>query len=75
MSSAKSMNKAYRNGWILVLAIAVFVVVFFVFVLRTNENSPAPAWDMGGESFVPASSNHANGYYSPVEDAAKGGQQ
>ena len=31
------MKKAYRNGWMLLLAVTVFVVVFFLFILQTNE--------------------------------------
>ncbi len=73
MSANKSMKKAYRNGWILVLLAACFVVALFLFVLKTNENPPAPDWDMGGKRFVPASSPYANGYYSPVERSGKAG--
>ena len=75
MVSDASLNKAFRNAWILVALAAVFVVLVAWFVFRTNDPSHEPRWDMGGDRFVPASSNHAEGYYSPVEAPAKESEQ
>ena len=70
-----SLSKAFRNAWILVALAALFVLLVAWFVYRTNEPGRAPEWDMGGERFVPASSNHAEGYYSPVEAPVKESDQ
>lgn len=70
-----SLNKAFRNAWILVALAAVFVLLVAFFAFRTNEPSPKPEWDMGGDRFVPASSNHAEGYYRPVDAPAKENDQ
>lgn len=70
-----SLHKAFRNAWILVALAAVFVLLVAFFAFRTNEPSHEPQWDMGGKSFVPASSNHADGYYSPVEAPVKESDQ
>ena len=67
-----ALKKAFRNAWILVVLAAVFIVVVVLFVYRTNANPPEPEWNMGGVPFVPASSNHAEGYYSPVDGPTKG---
>ena len=70
-----SLNKAFRNAWILVGLAALFILLVAFFAFRTNEPSHQPQWDMGGDRFVPASSNHATGYYSPVEAPAKESDQ
>ena len=57
----RGLKKAYRNGWILVLAALVFVVLVFAYALRTNEPAQPPTWNMGGKPFVPASSTYGNG--------------
>ena len=63
------LKRAFRNGYILLCEAFVFVVIFFLFVLRFSLNAPKPGWEMGGQKFVPASSDYGNGYYVlPVKD-------
>lgn len=66
---APDLNKAYRNGWILIILATIAVVLFFTFVFTLNYPGKPETWDMGGHSFVPASSNEATGWYSPVNPA------
>ena len=63
----KTLKSGYRRGWLLWGLAVLFIVVFFMFVLDKNEPGKKTEWDMGGKSFVPASSPYANGYYLPVE--------
>jgi hypothetical protein len=70
----QDLKRAFRGGWILWIIAALFVVLMSFFVRKTNENAPPRKWDMGGKSFVPASSTHGNGYYSPVTELENGGQ-
>lgn len=71
----KELKIAFRNAWILWALAAAFIVAMSLFVRRTNENPPPRKWDMGGESFVPASSTYGNGYYSPVSKDDQGGNE
>jgi len=70
-----TLKRAFRNGWLLLLAAMAFVVLVFVFTLESNTPAPAPAWDMGGEPFVPASSHTADGYFVPPAAGQEGGQR
>lgn len=71
----KTLKKAYRNAWILVILVAAFSAVFFALTLAVNGSAPEPQWDMGGVPFVPASSDRANGYYSPVSVPKEGADE
>ena len=71
----RGLKKAYRNGWLLVLAALAFVVLVVAYALKTNEPAPTPSWNMGGKPFVPASSTYGNGYWSPVEGRGQGGKR
>lgn len=62
----RQLKHAYKNAWILWLAVVVAVLLFFGFTLKSVPNPPPPKWEMGAKPFVPASSTYANGYYAPV---------
>ena len=62
----KALERGYRNAWVLTLLGAVYVVLFYLLATATNHPGAPVEWDMGGEAIVPASSPHADGYYSPV---------
>lgn len=63
-----NLRKSFRNAWMLIILSLVFIVSFFLFTLRLNEPGREARWDMGGESFVPASSVYGEGYYLPVDE-------
>ena len=67
----KELERAFRNGWVLTAISLVFVVVFCWLVFVTNMSDPEVEWDMGGEPFVPASHEMAEGYYLPVEQGGE----
>ncbi len=60
------LKRAFWNAWILWALAAAFIVAMSIFVRKTKENPPPRQWDMGGKSFVPASSTYGNGYFSPL---------
>ncbi len=72
METESDLKTAFRNGWLLTLAIVAFVLLFFVFVLYFSYNAPKPGWEMGGKKFVPAQSEYGEGYYLPVKQPGKG---
>ena len=61
----ESLNRAFRNSWILVVVVTVLIIGFFAFTLAFARGAPRSGWDMGGVSFVPASSTYGNDYYTP----------
>ena len=67
------LKKAFRNGWILLAAAVIFIVGFFAFTLFFSLKAPKPGWEMGGEDFVPARSDKAEGYFVPPINPKKGG--
>lgn len=75
------LGRGYRKAWFLVLLGVIYIVLFFVFATNTSPpGHDVVEWDMGGTSFVPASSMAADGYYLPVTepdwlDFDKGGSQ
>ena len=66
------LKKAFRNGYLLLGGAFVFIILFFLWVLHFSLDAPKETWEMGGEAFVPASSNTANGYYVPPIEVEKG---
>ena len=71
----KELKKAFRNAWILWALAVAFIVALSLFVRKTNQNPPPQEWDMGGKSFVPASSTYGNGYYNKVAKDKDGGSK
>ena len=66
MESGADDRRGTRKAWLLALASVVYAVAFVLFALTTSGYGPAPAWDMGGHAFVPASGPSAEGYFLPV---------
>jgi hypothetical protein len=66
-----SLNRAFRNTWIMVVVVTALILGFFALTLTVSKDAPRSTWDMGGVSFVPASSTYGNGYYVP-EPEVKG---
>jgi hypothetical protein len=62
-------DKAFRKAWLLVLVGLAYSLGFTLLALGSNIPEKPPAWDMGGEPFVPASSPFANGYPLPFEQS------
>ena len=73
--SDTSMNRAYRNGWILVIIAASAVISMAAFVFETNDPGSESEWRMGGVPFVPASSNRAEGWYVPGNEPGEGNEK
>jgi len=67
----RELRKAIRNGWILWVLAAIFIVLMTMFVRKMGDGDTPPTWDMGGESFVPASSTYGNGYFLPVSQPSE----
>lgn len=67
----RRLKRAVRNGWILMLVLALLSLGLFYLTYRTNHPGERPRWDMGGAPFVPASSPHASGYYQPPHKEAQ----
>ena len=75
METETDLKIAFRNGWLLWLAAVAFILLFFGFVLYFSYHAPKPGWEMGAEKFVPAQSDYGEGYYLPVTQPDKGGEQ
>jgi hypothetical protein len=72
---ADDLKKGYRNAWILVALAVVFIIGFFAFTLYFSLDAPREGWEMGGEDFVPARSDKAEGYFVPPVAPKKGGRR
>jgi hypothetical protein len=59
-----------QSPWILVVLGLIYIGASLSLALCTNEPEVAPAWDMGGRPFVPASAMAADGYHVPGSEAA-----
>ena len=64
----EELKKAFRNGWILVVLATAFIIGFFAFTVLFSKDAPKPGWEMGGVSFVPASSPYGNDYHTPAPE-------
>jgi hypothetical protein len=63
MISSTELKTGYRRAWLLTGFAAIFIVSMLLFVFLLIQSDQPDQWNMGGKSFVPASSEYGQGYY------------